>query len=64
MKVQRGLLFMQKNIENDWHYNGNHVKPGEKEAICWWKPQGGDMYRVLYGDLNFADVSPHEIPQE
>lgn len=62
--LQRGLLFVQKNLGNDWHYEGQGIAPGTKDAICWWRPQGAETYRVIYADLTAADVRAEDFIQE
>lgn len=64
MKLQRGVLFAQINANNDWHYDAKDVNLGDKDAICWWKPQDSQTYRVIYGDLSIADVSPENFVKE
>ncbi|MFB3788850.1 MAG: outer membrane lipoprotein carrier protein LolA [bacterium] len=62
--LQRGLLFVQKNLGNDWHYEAQGIAPGAKDAVCWWRPQGAETYRVIYADLTAADVRPEEFMKE
>ena len=61
--IQNGTAFyLQMKPENDWHYAGKGVKLGTADkAICWWKPDGAEKYRVVYGDLKIRDVSPEEL---
>lgn len=63
----RALRFVQqqKAAGNDWHYNGRGVKLGaEGVPICWWRPQGLERYRVVYGDLSVREVSPNDLPDK
>ena len=64
MRVTRGFMFMYAmKPENDWHYAGEGVPLGEAPTpICWWRPDGSETYRVVYGDLSIEDVAPEEIP--
>lgn len=64
IKLQQGTLFYQMNAGNDWHYEPKGVNPGDKNPLCWWKPQGSETYRVVYGDLSIADVSPEDFVKE
>ncbi|MFC1558747.1 hypothetical protein ACFL40_05285 [candidate division KSB1 bacterium] len=61
--IQSGMLFFaQMKPENDWHYAGKGVKMGAADKpICWWKPDGAEKYRVIYGDLKIRDVDPDEL---
>jgi outer membrane lipoprotein-sorting protein len=61
-----GLYFSQDMKGNgDWHYAGAGVKLGEKDKpVCWWKPEGSQKYRILYGDLRVEDIDEAELPKE
>jgi len=49
--------------ENDFHYAGAKIKVGDAKApVCWWKPDGSQTYRVIYGDLSVRDVMPENLP--
>ena len=65
MKLTRGLQFvMMMKPENDWHYAGKGVELGDADtAICWYRPQGSQTYRVIYGDLSVKDVAPENLPK-
>lgn len=59
--ISRGLMFVQLNAGNDWHYESEGIKFGDTQPLCWWKPKGAETYRVIYGDLKTADVRPDEF---
>jgi outer membrane lipoprotein-sorting protein len=61
----RGGMFVQAlPSESDWHYAGKDVKFGEAEKpIFWYRPEGSQNYRVIYGDLSIKDVAPENLPQ-
>lgn len=63
--VIRGLGFQSKmTSENDWYYTGKEVKLGETEKpICWYRPEGSEAYRVIYGDLSVKDILPEDLPK-
>ena len=63
-KLQSGMQFiMGMQPENDWHYAGRGVKPGETDkAIFWYRPTGSVDYRVIFGDLSVREVSPEKLP--
>ena len=65
MKLGPGFIFVQLlKAENDWHYVGNGVKLGEAESpVCWYRPDGSETYRVIYGDLSVKDVAPANLPK-
>ena len=64
--VKRGIKFVdrQEGTKSDWCYRGGGIKLGDANTpICWWKPEGSTMYRVVYGDLTIRDATPDELPQ-
>jgi len=65
MKLGPGFIFFNLlKAENDWHYVGNGVKLGDAESeVCWYRPDGSESYRVIYGDLSVKDVAPENLPK-
>ena len=65
MKMSRGGMFAQNlPAESNWHYAGADVKFGDSEkAIFWYRPEGSEAYRVIYGDLNIKDVPEEDLPK-
>ncbi len=61
----KGLAFSQNmKVDGSWYYAGAGVKLGEKnKPICWWKPEGSQKYRILYGDLRAADIDEADLPK-
>jgi len=66
MKLARHLLFIRFfKGEGQWQYAGAGVKLGDANtAIFWYKPQGSQTYRVIYGDLSVRDVAPENLPTQ
>jgi len=65
MTLPRGMFFLQM-LETDgkYHYAGKGVKLGDADkAIFWYKPEGSETYRVIYGDLSAKDVSEENLPK-
>ncbi len=64
LKLAPGFVFFNLlKAENDWHYVGNGVKLGDAESeVCWYRPDGSETYRVIYGDLSVKDVAPEDLP--
>jgi outer membrane lipoprotein-sorting protein len=64
LSVTRGTMFVyMMKPDNDWHYAGEGVQLGEAAVpICWWRPDGSDTYRVVYGDLSVEDMAPEDVP--
>lgn len=63
--MYRGGLFVgQLPPESDWHYCGENIKFGDADtAIFWYRPQGSENYRVIFGDLHIEEVAPEDLPQ-
>ena len=60
----QGMMFIQILNEMEWHYAGAGVKLGDAEtAIVWYRPEGSETYRVIYGDLSVKDVSEENLPK-
>jgi hypothetical protein len=50
--------------ENDWYYAGRGVALGDADtAICWYRPQGSETYRAIYGDLSVKDMAAENLPK-
>ena len=67
-KFARGMTFLHVHILDtdsvDWNYAGAGVKLGDAAtAIFWYRPQGSQTYRVIYGDLNVKDVPESDLPK-
>lgn len=65
LKMTRGLMFLLKmSPDSNWRYAGEGVKFGDGgTAIFWYRPEGSQTYRVIYGDLNVREVAPEDVPQ-
>ncbi len=65
MKLSRHLLFIRFfKGQGQWHYAGSGVKLGDAEtAIFWYRPEGSETYRVIYGDLRVEDVEPENLSE-
>ncbi|MBC8471269.1 MAG: hypothetical protein H8D56_17545 [Planctomycetes bacterium] len=65
LKMGPGFIFVQLlKAENDWHYMGKDVKLGDSESpVCWYRPEGSETYRIIYGDLSVKDVAPENLPK-
>ena len=61
----QGMLFYQiLETDNRGYYAGQGVKLGDaSKAIFWYKPEGADTYRVIYGDLSVKDVAAGDLPK-
>jgi len=65
MTMYRGIMFLtQLPAESNWRYAGEDVKFGDANtAIFWYRPEGSETYRVIYGDLSVKDVAPENLPK-
>jgi len=65
LQITYGVMFvMQMKAENDWHYAGKGVSLDSADIpIFWWKPDGTETYRIIYGDLTVRDVESGELPE-
>ncbi len=65
MTMYRGIMFLtQLPAESNWRYAGENVKFGDaSSAIFWYRPEGSETYRVIYGDLSVKDVEPENLPK-
>ena len=65
LEFARGWVFFRLlKAENDWNYVGNGVKFGDAESpVCWYRPDGSQIYRVIYGDLSVKDVAREDLPK-
>jgi len=65
MRMGRGAVFVQQlPAESDWYYAGKGIKLGDADtAIFWYRPEGSETYRVIYGDLSVKDVAPENLPK-
>jgi len=65
LKMTRGLMFLLKMpADSNWRYAGEGVRFGDAgTAIFWYRPEGSQTYRVIYGDLSVQDVAPENLPK-
>jgi outer membrane lipoprotein-sorting protein len=46
-------------------YKADGVKLGDADRIVfWYKPEGSEKYRVVYGDLHVGDVGADQLPEK
>ena len=49
--------------DSDQHYAGAPVDLGDADApVFWYRPEGSETYRVIYGDLTVGDAGGNELP--
>ena len=62
--VHKGLAFIRRQqAGKTWGYRGGGVRLGDAASlVCWWRPEGSDKCRAVYGDLSIRDISGTEAP--
>jgi predicted anti-sigma-YlaC factor YlaD len=66
MNFGKGMIFHQilETGGGDWHYAGQGVKLGDaSKPVFWYRPEGSETYRVIYGDLSVKDVAQENLPK-
>jgi len=65
MTMYRGIMFLtQLPAESNWRYAGEDIKFGDAGTpIFWYRPEGSETYRVIYGDLSVKDVAAENLPK-
>ena len=62
-RLGRLTVFLQLN-GGTFRYVGDGVRLGAAAApVCWYKPKGAALYRVVHGDLSVADVAEAGLPK-
>ena len=62
--IMRLLMFINTKAKDTWHYDGRGVKLGDGQTpLCWYKPEGAALYRVIYGNLGVADLAEEDLPK-
>ena len=51
-------------LNSEAHYAGKGVKLGDAETpVFWYKSEGSETYKVIYGDLHVEDVAEEDLPE-
>jgi outer membrane lipoprotein-sorting protein len=60
--VAQVMAFCQQK-KDQYGYKADGVKLGDaKTIIFWYKPEGQDKYKAVYGDLHIGEVTAEELP--
>lgn len=60
----QGMMYLQILNEMEWHYAGAGVRLGDASTpILWYRPQGSETWRVIYGDLRVEEAASDQLPQ-
>jgi outer membrane lipoprotein-sorting protein len=54
-----------QKMKDQYGYKADGVKLGNaKTIIFWYKPEGQDRYKAVYGDLHIGEVTAEELPKK
>jgi outer membrane lipoprotein-sorting protein len=58
------VAMMCQQMKDRYGYKPDGVKLGDAKAIVfWYKPEGQDKYKAVYGDLHIGEVTEAELPK-
>jgi len=58
------IVFLQFELKDKYHYQPQGVKLGDADKLLfWYKREGADRYRAIYGDLHAADLKEDQVPK-
>jgi outer membrane lipoprotein-sorting protein len=61
--MARMFVFIQQEQAHGFRYAGDGVKLGDaSKPVAWWRSEGAKEYRVVLGDLTFADWPAEKLP--
>jgi len=64
MLMTRAMMFVMKLPAESWRYAGENAKYGDASTpVFWYRPEGSQNYRVIYGDLSVKDVAQDDLPK-
>jgi outer membrane lipoprotein-sorting protein len=65
MQMYRGIMFVaQLPADSNWRYAGENVSYGDADTpVFWYRPEGSETYRVIYGDLHVEDIAQDYLPK-
>jgi outer membrane lipoprotein-sorting protein len=54
-----------EKLKDQYGYKPDGVKLGDaKTIVFWYKPEGQDKYKAVYGDLHVGEVTEAELPKK
>lgn len=61
--ILKGVYFaFEKKADGIWGYTDKEVLLGDSDlAVCWWKSEDSETYRVIYGDLSIGSTTIENI---
>jgi outer membrane lipoprotein-sorting protein len=60
----RGLMFVLQ-YKDKYVYRPDDIKLGDADKmLLWYRPEGSDEYRVIYGDLHVRTLPADQVPEQ
>jgi outer membrane lipoprotein-sorting protein len=60
----RGIMFVLQ-YKGKYVYRPEGIKLGDADKmLLWYKPEGSEKYRVIYGDLHVGEVAAEQVPEK
>jgi outer membrane lipoprotein-sorting protein len=60
----RGLMFVLQ-YKDKYVYRPEGIKLGDADKmLLWYRPEGSDEYRVIYGDLHVGTLTADQVPEK
>lgn len=57
------VLTLERGVKG-YGYKADGAKLGDEgKIIFWYRPEGSEKYRVVYGDLHVGDVAADALPE-
>jgi outer membrane lipoprotein-sorting protein len=64
LAMSLGRVMVLRNELKGYGYKADGVKLGDANKIVfWYRPEGSDKYRAVYGDLHVGDVEAGALPE-
>jgi outer membrane lipoprotein-sorting protein len=65
LAMSLGRVMVLRQELKGYGYKADGVKLGDAgKAIFWYKPDGSEKYRAVYGDLHIGDVAADALPEQ
>ena len=59
------LVFLEFELKKNFGYKADGVKLGDAaKVLFWYRKQGAEKYRAIYGDLHADDVTADRLPEK
>ncbi len=62
--VMGGMTFVLQ-YKDQYVYRPENIKLGDADKmLLWYKPEGSEKYRVIYGDLHVGELAADQVPEK